>query len=377
MPGFNRDSTGATDQNVMFADNYDFSGSAAPAPQVSASGILPIGTGGTPAIKPGVLTSPDGSIAIGYSTPNITLQVSGGSQYISLSPFIVGTDVHSSYTTIQAAINAAVAAGASISNPLNVYVKPKNGSAYVENLTLQPGVNLVGFGQVPAIFGKMTYTQAGTVNISNFYLQTNSDNILSVSGGAASYVVVNNCYLSVGASVTGIAFTSSSVNATIIVNNCYGNIGASGALWAMTSPGNLYINYCQILNGGLSTTQSTNSAGQVRSFYNYFEFPIATSGTAIFGNHYTFISAGATNSTALTLNGSGQSNQHKCIYNSGNSPCISIGAAGNTYITFCDCNSSNTNVITGAGSMRYAFISFSGTSSGTNVTTTTPIPTLI
>ena len=376
MPGFNRDSTGATDQNVMFADNYDFSGSAAPAPQVSASGILPIGTGGTPAIKPGVLTSPDGSIAIGYSTPNITLQVSGGSQYISLSPFIVGTDVHSSYTTIQAAINAAVAAGATNANPLNVYIKPKVGTPnYVENLTLAPGVNLIGFGQIPNIVGKMTYTQAGSVFIQGLTLVTNSDFFLSVTGGAASYVVLDDCFLN--CSTTGINFTSSSVSATIILNNCYGNLGVSGTLYSMTSPGNLYINYCQILNGGLSTTQSTNSAGQVRSFHNYFEFPIATSGTAIFGAHYTFISAGATNSTALTLNGSGQSNQHKCIYNSGNSPCISIGAAGNTYITFCDCNSSNVNVITGAGSMRYAFISFSGTSSGTNVTTTTPIPTLI
>ena len=376
MPGFNRDSTGATDQNVMFADNYDFSGSAAPAPQVSASGILPIGTGGTPAIKPGVLTSPDGSIAIGYSTPNITLQVSGGSQYISLSPFIVGTDVHSSYTTIQAAINAAVAAGATNANPLNVYIKPKVGTPnYVENLTLAPGVNLIGFGQLPNIVGKMTYTQAGQVYIQGVTLVTNSDFFLSVTGSAASIVVLDDCFLN--CSTTGINFTAANVSATITLNNCFGNLGVSGTLYSMTSTGQLFMDYCQIQNGGNSTTASTSSAGNVRLFHCYTQMPFSTSGTAIFGNHFGFIDCGGTNTTALTLNGSGQSNQQNCIFSSGTASSVSMGAAGNGTFTFCEFNSSNANVLTGAGSMNYGFLTFSGSSSGHNLATMTAIPTLI
>lgn len=78
MPGFQRDTTGATDQNVVYADNYDFSGSSAPRPKVSATGQLPIGTGASPAIAVGNITSPLGTLTIGYSNPNITIDLKGG-----------------------------------------------------------------------------------------------------------------------------------------------------------------------------------------------------------------------------------------------------------------------------------------------------------
>lgn len=177
MPGFNRDTTGATDQNVMYADNYDFSGSTAPTPQVHASGILPIGTGGTPAIKPGLLTSPDGSLTIGYNNPNITLQVNGGSPYISLTPYIVGQpgDIHAGYTTIQSAIDAAHAAGATSASPANVYIKP---GTYNENLTGYDGVNLIAFGEIiPAYlvdqFGGFNVPYPSVTVTGTFSIDTN------------------------------------------------------------------------------------------------------------------------------------------------------------------------------------------------------------
>lgn len=148
MPGFNRDSTGATDQNVMYADNVDFTGSTAPSPQMVTNGQLIIANSAAKKPLIGNLTSPDGSITIGYSSPNITLIAGAGpSPYISLTPYIVGQpgDTHAGYTTIQSAINAAQAAGASRTNPANVYIKP---GTYAENLTLYSGVNLIAFGEI-------------------------------------------------------------------------------------------------------------------------------------------------------------------------------------------------------------------------------------
>jgi trimeric autotransporter adhesin len=82
MPGFNIDSSGATSQNIVYADNVDFSGSAAPTPKVTTNGQLLIGSTAAPNILVGSLTSPMGTVTIGYSSPNITLDVTGLSNAI-------------------------------------------------------------------------------------------------------------------------------------------------------------------------------------------------------------------------------------------------------------------------------------------------------
>lgn len=64
------------DNEVMNAINWDFRGAVPVQAQATMEGQLPIGTGASPAIEVGGLTSPDGSITIGYSNPDITLQSS-------------------------------------------------------------------------------------------------------------------------------------------------------------------------------------------------------------------------------------------------------------------------------------------------------------
>lgn len=72
MPGFD---TGS----VMYALNVDFTGNSLTGgtAQITTNGQLLIGSTSVPNIKVGTLTSPNGTIAIGYSAPNITLDVSG------------------------------------------------------------------------------------------------------------------------------------------------------------------------------------------------------------------------------------------------------------------------------------------------------------
>lgn len=74
------------DNDVVYADNGDFStagaGGGSASNGLQTNGQLWIGTtavnvGGTH-INVGTLTSPDSSVTVGFSTPNITLQVTGG-----------------------------------------------------------------------------------------------------------------------------------------------------------------------------------------------------------------------------------------------------------------------------------------------------------
>lgn len=73
MPGFDSGST-------MYALNVDFTGNSltSGSPTVTTNGQLLIGSTALPNIQVGTLTSPNGTIQIGYSSPNITLDTTGG-----------------------------------------------------------------------------------------------------------------------------------------------------------------------------------------------------------------------------------------------------------------------------------------------------------
>ena len=72
---------------------------------------------------------------------NGSWQGGGGGSYASIAPYVVGP-THADFTTISSAISAAIAAGASNTNPINIYIKP---GLYTEDITLSDGINLLGF----------------------------------------------------------------------------------------------------------------------------------------------------------------------------------------------------------------------------------------
>lgn len=70
------------DVGVMKNLNFDQAAAKPHLGVINAAGKIPIGTGNsfpTPEILGGILTSPDNSITFGYSSPNITAVVAGGS----------------------------------------------------------------------------------------------------------------------------------------------------------------------------------------------------------------------------------------------------------------------------------------------------------
>lgn len=88
MAGFTIDAGG---RDVMFADNLDFSGATNPQAQYLTNGQFPIGNAVSPNIRPGTITSPLGTLTIGYVAPNITIDLSGGASAIEKITVQTGT----------------------------------------------------------------------------------------------------------------------------------------------------------------------------------------------------------------------------------------------------------------------------------------------
>lgn len=62
------------DNEVLFAENVDYSGGSPVTGKITAAGQLSIGTGASPAIATGSITSTGGSVTITYSSPNINIE---------------------------------------------------------------------------------------------------------------------------------------------------------------------------------------------------------------------------------------------------------------------------------------------------------------
>ena len=287
----------------------------------------------------------------------MTATIQTGNDLFGPAVWIVDpTSGSGTHTTIQAAINSA-------SSGQTIFIRP---GTYTENPTLKAGVNLTAYGSDSSlngtgdviINGTCTLTGAGSVTISGIQLQTNSAALLAVTGSVASIVNLNNCYLNCSNN-TGITFSSSSASAQIIINNCQGNLGTTGiALFTNTSPGTLAFFFCNITNTGASTTASTTSSFNVQIIGGNYNIVLSTSSTGSYGIYNTQWSTQAINTSFLTMAGTGSSILENSNFTSGTASCISIGTNCTVSANLCLFDSSNTNVITGAGTLIYTAIAF-------------------
>lgn len=248
---------------------------------------------------------------------------------------------------------------------------------YTENLTLKAGVNLVAFvgdGLTPnvTIIGNITCSDAGTRSMSGIRLQTNGAACLTVSGSAATVVNFENGYLNF-TNATGIVFSSSSASSNINIRSTIADLTTTGiALFTHSSAGTLGFNDTTFTNSGGSSTASTCSAGAIIASKTAFQSPITTSGTSQTTFEYCSFSTSTQNVTSLTCGGSGLTQLARfCRFDSGTAASVSISSS----LTMNDCiiNTSNTNAITGAGTLFSTNITFTGSSSTINTTTQTPL----
>ena len=268
------------------------------------------------------------------------------------------------HTTIASAI-------ASASSGDIIAIRP---ATYTENLTLKNGVNfsglsfLSGAGPTVLISGKMI-DNGSTVNatFTNIAFQTNSDNILALTG-SASDITFSSCRFDCSGS-TGISVSSGT---TAIFNNCSGDLHTTG-INLFTGAGSIQTYYCNFNNSGSSTTGNSGS-GSVFIYYSIINFVLSTSSSGGIIVTSSTIDTSLINTTSITTSGNGFARITSSTIFSGTASAISIGSSTTGYIYNIVVNSSNTNAITGSGTLNYSDITFSGSSSTINTTTTSQSP---
>lgn len=279
------------------------------------------------------------------------------------------------HTTIASALTSA-------SSGDTIFIRP---GTYTENLTLKAGVDLTAFPCDSSltsvanviIAGTCTMTTAGTVTITGVQLKTNSAALLAVTGSAASIVNLKDCFLNC-TNTTGITFSSSSASSSINLFHCNGDIGTTGiSLATVTSNGVLTMNTCSITNTGASTTATTTSTTTIAAYYCAFNLVFTTSSTGGLNFVNTIVDTSAVNTTAMTAAGTGTIGGNWSFFSCGSASCISIGTGCTGNFQSCLFNSSNTNVLTGAGSINSSSNMFPGSSQGDNVTTHGTVGTLV
>lgn len=291
----------------------------------------------------------------------------GYRNYDTANGLVVDKTGNGDFTTIAAALTAATSG-------FTIFIRP---GTYTENLTLKAGVNLCAFSTdsesgTVTINGKCTATFSGTCNISNIQLQTNSDYFLEVTGSNATVIYLFYCYINC-LNNTGLHFTASNTSAGIIFWTCNGNIGTTGiSLFTATSTGTIYFLYNNLSNTGNSTTASTAAATTVQAQYSIFGnvFSFTTTGV---GNFYycTFSYGAVINTTAITTAGTGVHVVFQSLVQAGTASAISVGTGTSMAVYNSIIQSTNTNALTGAGTLVVSGNTYSGTSHQTNVTTQT------
>lgn len=279
----------------------------------------------------------------------------GYRNYATANGFIVDKLGNGDFTTIAAAITAAVSGD-------TIFIRP---GTYTENLTLKAGVNLTayngdGFSATVNIVGKCTFTTAGFVMLSGIRLTTNSDFCLAVTGSAGSVIYLIDCYLNCSNN-TGISFTSSSASSSIKLNNCEVNAGGANAIFSSAASGVLTFSYCNLTNTA-ATTVASNTSGSTVFNYCQVSSALTTSSSGAVQCLYTNIDTSALNTTCLTLVGTGISFGYHSNFNSGTASAISIGTGTTAQIHWCLINSSNANPIAGTGTFLCTAIGYNSVS---------------
>ena len=263
--------------------------------------------------------------------------------------FIVDASAaNGTHTTIAAALTSA-------SSGDTIFIRP---GTYTENLTLKAGVNLTAYDSDQTtpnvtIVGNTTATFAGTCSIADIRLQTNSAALLTVSGSSATIVNLNRCFLNI-TNNTGITFSSSSASSVISMQYTRGDVGTTGiAIFAHSGAGELRMSFVEILNSGVSVTNSTLSGtGSLMAAHTELAVPLTTSSTSLMA--LVFCSITGNNSTALTANSTNVSNKIAFTrLTSGTAVALTIGGSAVLTSNSGVFESSNTNTVTGTGTLKF------------------------
>lgn len=269
------------------------------------------------------------------------------------------TASNGTHTTIASAL-------ASSSSGDTIFIRP---GTYTENPTGKAGVTLAAFPGLSTdttapnviIKGKVTMTGAGDYNFDGVGFSSNSDNCISVTGSSAVIVNCLNCVFIPNG--TDIAINLANSNCQLQAYSC--TCQGAGTLYTISGTAGTGFFGCNLSQAGtisagtitfynsvVAGSHTTTSTGSVQGFNSYFN---------------------TSNATILTTAGTGGGTFYNSEFVSGSASAISVGAGTTVNVFSSAIGSSNTNAITGAGTISYSGVTFTGGSSTINTTTTTPL----
>lgn len=253
------------DETVTFTDNMSFDGTERGG-KMTVNGQLWIGATALPHVKLGALTSPLGTISIGYASPNITLDLAGGSVGIDSiavdttvgagtnpvlptpsgqvsilgGQFPSGTFGTRTVATVGSALNT-MQVSVQISSAQAVIDTAKNGISHFKSTDF--AVDPVGFvsfnttGVVKTITGQTGGALAPASNNFNIFgaagvTTSGSGFTLTINGpaftdSAAAALLANNGYFATAAGTYSLPATALQGDLIILVSNVAGAVTIS------------------------------------------------------------------------------------------------------------------------------------------------------
>lgn len=295
------------------------------------------------------------------------------------------------FTTIQSAITAA-------SSGQTIYVRP---GSYTENLTLKAGITIASlpgnpYNNLVQITGSITGTYAGIASITGCKLVGTTAGGIILSGASGTQLYVKDCIVySFGGSGTNYSCATSNAANSVNFYNCLFDLDVFGTFFNV-SAGSIIVDSCVFSpNTGGSSVANLLSGGSVTMHNTAFgtaniaQTPWTISGgtfTAINCALNTAITTSATsvleidncriyrnNATPLTLGGTSH-NVLGCQIFSGSASAVSVST--NVFLSSCSILSTNANAITGAGTVTFSGLTFTGTSATSTINTTTQVPSV-
>ena len=243
---------------------------------------------------------------------------------------------------------------------------------YTEDAVLPDGVVIYSLVPLPIsnkphIIGKLSCS-SGTATISGLRCETNGDYCIETT--STGVIEADDCDF-VASDHDGINFAGGGASWNRVTLNV--NMPTYRAFVKSTTA-DVRIRTFSGGNGGSSTTASTVSNGVMIFEYGGMPHSIATSGSGRVVLNYAQLNCENINSVCLTTVGTGTNRVLNSQLSSGTAACISIGSGTTVEISGTEIDSTNSNPITGAGTVIYGSYIASDTGQGENVTTRTRRP---
>ena len=258
------------------------------------------------------------------------------------------------------------AAMAAASSGETIFVRP---GTYTENFTWKAGVDIVAFDADALtpnviILGTATISYTGIASASGIQFKTNGAAAIAISGTGVGQLNLTQCTINGNDAK---AITCNNANFSARITNSRVTTSSNNLAFAVTSSNGIDFRSCEISAG---TNPNTVDARGVNFFNCKIEsFTMLTTGTGSININNCFSNASNLNQTILTTSGTGTATVRNSSLFSGSASTISVGAGTEVTCTNSSISSSNTNAITGAGTLNYGGLVFIGSSSTINTTT--------